>query len=76
MPLFEEEINQVDFAALLVGGGVVLEDTGNADGVFEVLLGGIAFLLPNLSYPGPCEAKAPALYPIPRPKTSGKSMLA
>ena len=37
---------------------------------------GIAFLLPNLSCPGPCEAKAPALYPIPRPKTSGNSKFA
>ena len=33
MPLFEEEINQVDFAAFLVGRGVTLEERGDTDGI-------------------------------------------
>ena len=48
MPLFEEEINQVDFAALLVGCGVTLEERGDTDGIpfgpekgLHHLLGGV-----------------------------------
>ena len=44
--VFEQEIDEVDLAALLVGGGVLLDEAGETDGVSKVLLGGGALLLP------------------------------